>query len=63
MHLRSSTCMHPRASACVCAQKIKHPDASGRKKFLHPDASFVQGLSGCTIPLLNQNMGEEQRTK
>ena len=47
--------VHPHASACVClrvcvcAQKIKCPDASRRKKFLRPDASFVQGISGCTI--------------
>ena len=33
-------------STCVCAQKIKCPDTSKHKKFLHPDASFVQGLSG-----------------
>ena len=36
-------------SACICAQKIKHLDTSRRKKFLRSDASFVQGLSGCTI--------------
>ena len=51
MRLRSSACVFLRlcASACVCAQKMKCPDVSGCKKFLHPDASFVQGLSRCTI--------------
>ena len=47
LHASASVCVCPRA--CVCAQKIKRPDASRRKKFLRPDASFVQGLSGCTI--------------
>ena len=52
IRLRSSVCMRlrQRASACVCAQKIKRPDA---KKLLRPDASFVQGLSGCTIYMLH----------
>ena len=57
--LRSSACVHLRLCAsvcvcvcpcvCVCGQKSKHPDVSGQKKSLHPDASFVQGLSGYTI--------------
>ena len=38
-----------RLRACICTQKIKHPDASRCKRFLHPDTSFVQGLLGCTI--------------
>ena len=42
-------CQCVSTSACVCAQKIKRLDASRWKKFLQPDQSFVQRLSGCTI--------------
>ena len=42
-------CICPRVCACICAQKIKCPDASRHKRSLRPDASFVQGPSGCTI--------------
>ena len=47
MHLCSSACVG--LCVCVCAQKIKHLDTSRHKKSLCPDASFVQGLSRCTI--------------
>ena len=59
-------CVRPRAfvrmrlHACVCAQKIKCPDASRRKKFLRSDVSFVQGLLGCTIILTSQHTEETQ---
>ena len=48
MHVSASVsaCVCVHLSVSVCTQKIKHPDASRRKKFLCPDASFVQGLSG-----------------
>ena len=49
VHLHPSACICVCLRVCVCAQKIKCPDASRRKKFLRPDASFVQGLSGCTL--------------
>ena len=45
----ASACIHVRLRAWVYAQKIKRPDVSRRKKSLCSDASFVQGLSGCTI--------------
>ena len=48
MQLTNFACVRVRLRACVCAQKIKCPDTSRRKKFLRPDASFVLGLSGCT---------------
>ena len=53
MRLRSSASvrLRLRLRACICAQKIKRLDTSRRKKSLHPDASIVQGLSGCTIVL------------
>ena len=38
VHQRACVRLRLRVSACVCTQKIKRPDAS-----------FVQGLSGCTI--------------
>ena len=46
----SSACV--RACVCVCVRpRTENSDASRRKnKSLHPDTSFVQGLSGCTIP-------------
>ena len=47
--LRACVYVRLRASAFVCAQQIKRPDASGSQKFLRPKASYVQGLSGCTI--------------
>ena len=47
---RVSACVCVRLRASVCAQKIKRPDARlDAKGSLRPDASFVQGLSGCTI--------------
>ena len=49
VRLRSSACVRLHLRVCVCAQEIKRPDASRHQKFLRPDASFVQGLSGCTI--------------
>ena len=57
VHLRLSVCVHVHLRACVSAQKIKRPDASRRKKFLRPDASFVQGLSGCTIISVSELSG------
>ena len=36
-------------AALVCVQNIKHPGTSLRNWSLCLDASFVEGLSGCTI--------------
>ena len=45
LRLRASVCVcvRPRTSACVCMR------ASAPRKIKHLDASFVQGLSGCTL--------------
>ena len=49
VRLGAFTCIRMCLCVCVCAQKIKHLDTSRHKKSLRPDASFVQGLSRCTI--------------
>ena len=53
----SSACVCVRACVCVCVRphasahrKLNIRTRLDAKKSLHPDASFVQGLSGCTIP-------------
>ena len=55
-------CVRPRASASVCMRASAHRKLNVRtrldaKKIQRSDASFVQGLSGCTIISVSELSG------